>query len=268
MTDATLTAAEGAGEVKITERGMLGIPRSLYLYEAVNDGEVFPWLMALVPSEQVRGGQVDLLGDGFGSIVDVAASSTITASSTNGTNVPGYAVDRTLANAWVSNDSTGAWIRFTFSSPQTIVALALADRTGVSAWGVPLFRFDAGADVNGGSAPVQPQVVNTSAEFPFTERSLYTLPAPRTTSWVEVRVASGGGGSTRGLSEAFVYADRDVAAEDSHVYLRLDEMGIAAWQNRSPGLYPANSGIPITAAGTVTVPATGASGLVKVVENT
>src|SRR6188508_467591 len=99
------------------------LARSLYLYEAVNDGEVFPWLMALVPSEQVRGGQVDLLGDGFGSIVDVAASSTITASSTNGTNVPGYAVDRTLANAWVSNDSTGAWIRFTFSSPQTIVAL-------------------------------------------------------------------------------------------------------------------------------------------------
>ena len=44
-------------------------------------------------------------------------------------------------------------------------------------------------------------------------------------------------------------------------------MGIVAWSNRSPGLHPANGGVPITAAATVTVPATGESGLVVVTES-
>jgi hypothetical protein len=242
--------------------------RALYLYEATRDTEVFPWLMKLDPAEQVRGGQVDLMGDGFGSVVEVGAAATLTASSTNGSSVPGQAVDRTMAAEWVSNDGAGAWLRFTFATPQPVVAVALADRAA-GGWGIPLFRFsDAGADVVGAGAPVVPSTFNTSAEYPVSERTLYTLPATRTCTWLEVRVSSGGSGTNRGLSEAWVLADQDVAAETSEAYLRLDAMGIAAWTNRSPGLYPANSGQPITAAATVTVPPTGDSGLVRVVENT
>ena len=45
-------------------------------------------------------------------------------------------------------------------------------------------------------------------------------------------------------------------------------MGIVVWTNRSPNLYPANSGVPILPAATVTVPSGAVSGLVTVEETT
>lgn len=45
--------------------------RSLYLYGAYTNDEVFPWLMDRRPAEQVPGGQVSIYGDGFG---DTAAA--------------------------------------------------------------------------------------------------------------------------------------------------------------------------------------------------
>jgi hypothetical protein len=87
-------------------------------------------------------------------------------------------------------------------------------------------------------------------------------------TWVEVRVSSGGSGTNRGLREVWIWEDLDSAAETSTVALGIDGMGIVSWANRSPGLHPANGGQPITAAATVTVPATGESGLVVVTEST
>src|SRR5687768_2394175 len=45
-------------------------------------------------------------------------------------------------------------------------------------------------------------------------------------------------------------------------------MGVVSWQSRSPGLHPANSGLPIQKAITATVPDPAASGLVSVEETT
>lgn len=46
----------------------------------------------------------------------------------------------------------------------------------------------------------------------------------------------------------------------------VEAMGIVAWSGRSPGWWPANSGLPIGPAATVTVPSDAVSGLVRVVE--
>lgn len=40
--------------------------RSLYLYEAYTNDELFPWIERITPTEQYRGGQVSIYGDGFG----------------------------------------------------------------------------------------------------------------------------------------------------------------------------------------------------------
>src|SRR4051812_21976183 len=96
-------------------RGMWALAalrRSLYGYEATRDGEVFPWLMRINPTEQYRNGQVDLFGDGFGELLEAAAGATITTSSVSGANVGDGAVDRS-SGQWVSTSGTGAWIRFT-----------------------------------------------------------------------------------------------------------------------------------------------------------
>ena len=128
-----------------------------------------------------------------------------------------------------------------------------------SSWGVPEFRFsDGGANINGGTAVPAGAPVGT--EYPVgTSRALYTLPAPRTTTYVEVRIASGGSG-IRGLYEVWIYEDLDDLAETSRVWLNfgqpaVTDLGIVLWANRSPNLYPANSGVPITKAATVTLPA-------------
>jgi hypothetical protein len=246
------------------------LTRSLYLYEARRDGEVFPWLMKIDPVEQYAGGQVDLYGDGFGELVELAAGATITVDSTNGSNVAGNAVDRLASTVWASNGGAAAWIRFTLGAPKKIVAVAL-EGSG-STWGVPEFRFsDGGANVNGGTAVPAGAPVGT--EYPVgTARTLYALPAPRTTTYLEIRIASGGSG-TRGLYEVWIYEDLDDLAETSRVWLNfgqpaVTDLGIVVWANRSPSLYPANSGVPITKAATVTLPAAATSGLVIVREET
>lgn len=45
--------------------------RSLYVYEAYTNGEIFPWIERIRPTEQYPGGQVEIYGDGFGA--DAAA---------------------------------------------------------------------------------------------------------------------------------------------------------------------------------------------------
>lgn len=246
------------------------LARSLYLYEATRDGEVSPWLMKLDPVEQYQGGQVDLYGDGLGELVEVAAGATITVDSTSGANVAGFAVDRAASTVWASNGGAAAWIRFTFGAPKTIVAIALEG--SATSWGVPEFRFsDGGANITGASAV--PAGAPAGTEYPVgTTRALYTLPVPRTTTHVEVRIASGGSG-TRGLAEVWIYEDLDDLAETSRVWLNfgqpaVTDLGIVAWANRSPGLHPANSGVPIAKAATVTLPAGATSGLVIVREET
>lgn len=329
MTDATLTAAEGVGEVRIEDRGVLGIPRSLYLYEndghetlgvagrseyvyenrahealavvarseylyedrsvealvtlarslyayeATRDGEVFPWLMAIEPTEQYRGGTVDLLGDGFGEILEVAGEvgTVVTTSSVSGGNVGGNARDRAVAE-WISTSGSAAWIRFTFAGPTVVAAIALEDILSLTeSWGVPLFRFsDGGADVIGGSAAPKPSAATRTAEYPVGgARTLYVLPASRTTTYVEVRVSSGGAGTNRGLGEVWIYTDTDAVAEGSSPILNNGlvaetALGIVTWRNRSPGLWPANGGLAIEPAATATIPMDAESGLVVVEE--
>jgi hypothetical protein len=243
--------------------------RALYLYETQVDGEVFPWLMAIDPPEQYRGGQVSLIGDGFGEFVECAAGATITTSSVSGGNVGAFAVDR-ATNEWVSTSGSGAWIRFSFGAPKTIRYIALEDGTSAD-WGVPLFRFsDGGPDINGGVAVPDPPL--TSGIIPVgIGRRLYALPAPRTTDYVEIRVASGGSGTNRGLREVWIFEDLDQAAETASAILNLGlptetALGIVSWSNRSAGLYPANGGQPVGAAAVVTVPSDAESGLVVVQE--
>jgi len=226
--------------------------------------------MKIDPVEQYAGGQVDLYGDGFGELVEVAAGATISVDSVNASYIGANAVDRSTGS-WVSNGGAGAWIRFTFGAAKKIVAIAL--ESAGNGWGVPLFRFsDGGADIAGGVAV--PGGVGNIAEYPVgTTRALYALPAPRTTTYVEIRIASGAPGSFGGLYEAWIYEDLDDVAETSRVWLNfggpaVTDLGIVVWANRSPGLYPANSGVPIAKAATVTLPAAATSGLVIVREET
>lgn len=247
------------------------LARALYLYEATRDLPVFPWLLMLNPNQQYPSGQVDLYGDGLGQFTEVGAAATKTASSTNGGNLPANVEARSSA-FWQSTDGATAWIRFTFGSAQPIYGLALEDLVGAATnmWGTPLFRFsDGGADVVGGSAVPIPAAVDRSTEYPVgTKRTLYILPTIRTVTWVEVRVSSGGAGSARGLSQAWVYADQGASAETSVIDLVAEGVGIVGkWLNRSPNLWPANSGVPPTPALTFTVPSDGVSGLVTVHES-
>jgi hypothetical protein len=251
------------------------VARAVYVVEETRDLPVQPWLLKLDPGAQYPLGAVDLYGDGLGQFTEVAAGSTITASSTNGGNVPGNTVIRTSAlNQWKSNDGNTAWIRFTFGSPQTIYGVALEDTIydAVNAWGTPLFRFsDGGADVVGGSGVPQPTAFYRPTEYPVgAVRTLYVLPTERTgITWIEVRVyLTSGGGTNRGLSQVWVLADQGQNAEASVALLNALSMGTTGpWLNRSPNWWPANSGVPVAKAVTVIVPSTGVSGLVKVQES-
>ena len=247
-----------------------GLMRALYDYEALRDSPVFPWLLQLIPNQQYAGGAVDIYGDGLGQFTEVGAGSTISASSTNGSNLPAYVAARSASEYWQSNDGTAAWIRFTFGTAQTIYGLALTDLAPSigDTWGVPLFRFsDGGPDVIGGSAVPGPATIGP--EYPVgASRTLYVLPTERTgITWVEVRVSSGGSGTARGLSQAWVYADQGQSAAGSVVKLIAETCGVVGqWLNRSPNWWPANSGVPPEKAVTFTVPADAVSGLVTVTE--
>ena len=250
--------------VEITTRG-------LYLEETYRDGEVFPWLMAIDPTEQYRGGTVELFGDGFGEILEAAAGATKTSSTVSGGNIATNATDR-AASDWLSTAGAASWIRFTFGAAKKVVAIAL-EQGATGAWGTPRFRFSDGlGDVDGaGDVPAYDAGRHT-AEVPVGgNRVLYTLPTPRTTTYVEVAIAGSGSGGTRGFREVWIFEDLDQAAEGSSAILNnglVSEtaLGIVSWLNRSPGLWPANSGDPILAAATVTIPADAESGLVVVEE--
>jgi len=239
------------------------LARCLYDDEATRDLPIFPWLDHIDPVQQYPLGQVSLYGDGLGQFQEVGAGSTITASSTNDGHIPGNVAARTT-DYWLSNDGATAWLRFTFGAPTKLYGIALADVIG-GGWGTPLFRFSSGADVIATPAAPIPSTLYQTSEYPVgLVRTLYILPTARTVTWVEVRVSSGGGG---GLSQAWVYADLGVSAEPSTVDLNGEPSGTPGiWLNRSPNLWPANSGVPLTAAGTMTVPSDGTSGLVIATE--
>lgn len=248
------------------------VARCLYLYENKVDGEVFPWLSHLYPTEQYEGGQVSLYGDGFGEYLEVAASATITADSVNSTYVAANAVDRSTGS-WVSNSTrANAWIRFTFGATKRIAAIVL-EGAG-NGWGVPRFRFSDASEVSGGISV--PAGQNASPDLPCgTTRQAYWLPTPKDTTYVEIRGPVGDNTSFVGLYEVWIL-ERVVPAENaetSRAWLNLDlltvkDLGIVSWQNRSPNWYPANGGVPPTPAAVVTIPAGSTSGLVTVQEET
>ncbi len=49
--------------------------RALYVYEAYTNDEIFPWIERIRPTEQYRGGQVEIYGDGFGATAAAEGSS-------------------------------------------------------------------------------------------------------------------------------------------------------------------------------------------------
>jgi hypothetical protein len=250
------------------------LARALYLYRNARDGEVFPYLNHLSPEEQYVGGQVDLYGDGFGQYLEVIQSATLTVSSTNGGNVAGFVRDLTAAE-WQSTSGAAAWIRCTFGSAKRIVAIILEGSRNGTAWGTPRFTFDDASSQDGAVAVSAPALAATT-EYPVGgNRQIYWLATPKVSTYVDVSIASGGSGTNRGLSEAWIIEEAvpPQAAETARAVLNLglvteQTMGIVAWLNRSPNLWPANSGVALLPAGTVTVPSGAVSGLVNVEEST
>ena len=244
----------------------------LYAYEMTLDAQVTPWLQAISPVQQYPLGQVQLFGDGLGQYDEVAASATITTSSVNGGALGSNMVNRTVGY-WQSTDGTLAWCQFTWGAaqPVSIIIVEGLQDTG-NQWGVPVFSFSDGlGNVVGGSAvPILTTVpAGASLGYPTVGwyRTAYALPAIRSTTYVKIAVSSGGAGTARGLGQVWILADNGKNAEPSTVLLNGELSGVTGtWLNRSPGLWPANGGQPITAAGTFTVPADASSGLVKVSE--
>lgn len=253
-----------------------GLVRSLYLYLSAKDGEVFPWLNHINPTEQYVLGQVDLYGDGFGQFLDASdpVAPAITVSSTNGGNIPGNAMDRTAAE-WQSTSGAAAWIRFTWGSAKRIVAVVLEGALANS-WGIPRFRFDDASSQDGTVTVPAGTAATRDTQYPVgARRQVYWLATPKVSTYVEVAIASGGSGTNRGFSEVWVIEETvpPQAAETSRAVLNLglpaeQTMGIVAWLTRSPNWYPANSGIAPLPAATVTVPSGAVSGLVYVEETT
>jgi len=253
-----------------------GFLRALYLYLSAKDLEVFPYLNHINPTEQYVLGQVDLYGDGFGQFLDasVPVAPAITVSSTNGSNVPGFAMDRTAAE-WQSTSGAAAWIRFTWGSAKRIVAVVLEGAL-VNSWGIPRFRFDDASSQDGTITVPVGTAASRDTQYPVGAlRQVYWLATPKVSTYVEVAIASGGSGTNRGLSEVWVIEEAvpPQAAETSRAVLNLglpseQTMGIVAWLTRSPNFHPANSGIAPLPAATVTVPSGAVSGLVYVEETT
>lgn len=250
--------------------------RSLALYANVVDGEVFPYLNHLRPEEQYVGGQVELFGDGFGQYLDATQLPTsLTVSSVNGGQIADFVRDGTAAQ-WESTSGAAAWIRFTFSATKRIYGIVLEGPINGTSWGIPRFRFSDASQEDGTVTVPNGATLYRSTEHPVgTLRHLYVLSAPKDTDYVEVAIASGGSGTNRGLAEAWILEEAvpKEAAETSRAVLNLglpseQTMGIVLWSNRSPNLWPANSGVPLLSAATVTVPTGAVSGLVYVEEST
>ena len=261
---------------KAMYEGALSIEaRALYLYLASRDGEVFPHLSKIVPSEQYELGQVELYGDGFGQYVEARDAATLTVSSVNAGNIAENVRDDTSA-AWKSNDGASSWIRFTWGAAKRIVAVSLMNPYDTTRWGTPRFTFDDATFQDGSGDVATPDSYQVTTEYPVgAQRSTYWLATPKVTTYVQVGIASGGTGTNRGLSEVWVIEEAvpPQAAETSRAVLNRglpseQTMGIVAWQNRSPNWHPANSGVPPLSAATVTVPTGAVSGLVTVEETT
>ncbi len=255
------------------EAGILSpVARNLYAYEMEIDAPVTPWLMAISPVQQYPLGQVELFGDGLGQYDEVAATATITTSSVNGSNIGSGMVNRTTGY-WQSAEGSTAWCQFAWGSAQPVSIIVIEGlQDANNQWGVPVFSFSDGlGNVIGGSAvPVLTAVpAGASLGYPTVGwyRTAYALPAIRSTTYVKIAVSSGSTGSLLGLGQVWILADNGKNAEPSTVLLNGEISGVTGtWLNRSPGLWPANGGQPITAAGTFTVPSDGSSGLVKVSE--
>jgi hypothetical protein len=58
-------------------QGVAGLQRALFLLESYTNGAMFPWLFSLQPNQQYRGGQIGLVGDGFGDTAAAWTSSTL-----------------------------------------------------------------------------------------------------------------------------------------------------------------------------------------------
>lgn len=254
------------------------VGRGLYLYAAAKDGEVFPYLNHISPVEQYIGGQVSLYGDGFGQHLEARASATLTSSTIYSGNVASNIRDGSSAEFW-SSLGASSWIRFTWGVAKRIVAVAIEGVTAnpaVSNWGVPQFRFDDASSQNGGVGIAQAVGQYRSTEYPVGgQRQVFWLATPKTTTWLEIGIASGGLGTNRGLAEAWILEEIVPAenAETSRAWLNLGlpsatDMGIVSWMNRSPNWYPANSGVAPQPAGVVTIPVGAVSGLVYVQEET
>lgn len=250
-----------------------GFSRSLYLYLSAKDGEVFPYLNHINPTEQYELGQVDLFGDGFGQYLDATQSATLTVSSTNGGNVADNVRDGTSAE-WQSTSGAAAWVRFTWGTAKRIVAVVL-EGSIANSWGIPRFKFDDASQQDGTVTVPAGTAATRDTQFPVgARRQVYWLATPKVSTYVEVAIASGGSGTNRGFSEAWVIEEAvpPEAAETSRAVLNLSlpteqNMGIVAWLNRSPNFYPANGGVAPLPAGTVTVPSGAVSGLVFVEES-
>lgn len=248
--------------------------RCLYLYHSAKDGEVFPYLNSISPEEQYVGGQVSLIGDGFGQYLDATQAATISVSSTSGGSVGDNAKDGTTAQ-WLSTSGGGAWIRFTFGAAKRIVAVVLEGAT-TDSWGLPRFKFDDASQQDGSPTVPAGQAIYRDAQFPVGAlRQVYWLATPKVSTYVEVAIASGGSGTNRGFSEVWVIEETSPAqnAETARAVLNLGlpaeiSMGIVSWLNRSPNWWPANGGGVIGPAAVVTVPVGATSGLVKIEETT
>lgn len=254
------------------------LARGLYVQVNSRDSEVFPYLSHLSPVEQYVGGQVDLYGDGFGQFLEARSGAILTSSTIFSGNVAENIRDGTSAEFW-SSLGASSWIRFTWGAAKRIVAVALEGVTAnpiANAWGVPQFRFDDASTQDGGAAIEQVFAAGRSGEYPVGwQRQVFWLATPKVSTYLEIGIASGGIGTNRGLSEAWILEEISPAqnAETARAVLNLGlpselNMGIVAWQNRSPNWYPANSGVPPLPAATVTVPVGAVSGLVYVEEQT
>ena len=88
--------------------------RALYLYEAYTNGEIFPWIERIRPTEQYEGGQVEIYGDGFGATQGAEGSSIRLGVYDPGVEGPGMLMgvvswSTRSANLWPANgDGSGA----------------------------------------------------------------------------------------------------------------------------------------------------------------
>jgi len=235
---------------------------------------VFPYLSHISPVEQYVGGQVSLIGDGFGQYLDATAAATITTQSVNGGNIGTNVRDGT-ASEWQSTGGVAAWIRFAYGAAKRIVAVVLEGAI-TDSWGLPRFKFDDASQQDG--TPTVPAGVALTRDSEYsvgTLRQVYWLATPKVSTYVEVAVASGGSGTNRGFSEVWIIEEASPAqnAETARAVLNRTlgtelSMGIVSWLNRSPNWWPANSGVPPTSAVVVTVPTGAVSGLVVAEETT